>query len=135
MVGHPAERRIDAPDWLRWVGLAGGVILLVLIVLLLGGMFSQRRVVAWGIHRLASRVTSALPVGVDSEQRRLLERGLECVVRSVRSGHLKAEEVASLVRSCNQALADGKVGPDEARALTTEAAGLCLRSGGAELLK
>jgi hypothetical protein len=135
MAGHPAERTIKAPGWLRWVGLGGVVLIVALLALLLGGMFSQRRVVAWGVHRLANRVTSALPADLEAEQRRLLERGLECVVTSLRSGHLKADGVAGLVRSCNRALADGKVGADEARALTTEAAGLCLRSGGAELMK
>ncbi len=135
MVGHPAERTINAPGWLRWVGLGGVVLIVALLVLLLGGMFSQRRVVAWGIHRLGDRVKSALPAGLDGDQRRLLDRGLDCVVSSLRSGHLKAEDVAGLVRSCNQALADDKVGADEARVLTTEVAGLCLRSGGAELLR
>jgi len=135
VAGHFADRRIHAPDWLRWVGLGGVVLLVALLVLLLGGMLSQRRVAAWGIHRLEGRVTGALPVELDAERRRLLQRALDCVVTSVRAGHLQADDCVRLVRACKEALADGKIGADETKALTTEAAGLCLRSGGAELLK
>ena len=130
--GPPDRASAKQPHgWLRWAGLGCGVLVLVLLAALAGGAFSTRRMVAWGVARLADRVVAALPAGTPDVVRNDLRRRLDCVVRAAREHRVSERRLGEFARACTDALADQSVSADEEERIATIADAICRESGGA----
>ena len=116
--------------WPRWAGIGGGVVVAVLVLLLLAGMFSARRMLAWGLRKVTARAVAAIPSDVPAARRDELRRRLDCVVRLAESGRMDQRRLGELARACSDAARDGRVTSEEMERIEVLAGGLCALSGG-----
>ena len=119
----------SAPGWWRWASIGCGVIVLALVVILIGGVLSSRRMLVWGVARLADRVLAALPAGTPPTIRSEMRRTFDCVVRAAREGRLSEQRLGEFARTCVDALADKSISADEEVRIGTLAGGLCREAG------
>ncbi len=125
----PGERR-EPPGWLRWAGIGGGVAVAVLILVLLAGVMSARRMLSWGLRKVTARVVAAVPPDVPAARREELRRRLDCVIRLAESDRVDERRLGELARACSDAARDGRVTPEELERIEVLAGGLCAFSGG-----
>ncbi len=118
------------PGWWRWAGIGCGIVVFALVVALAGGAFSTRRMLVWGVARLADRVVASLPAGTPDIVRESLRRRLDCVVRAAREHRVSEQRLGEFARACTEALADRSVGSEEAQRIATIADGICRESAG-----
>ncbi|HVN75072.1 MAG TPA: hypothetical protein VMT19_02060 [Thermoanaerobaculaceae bacterium] len=125
-----ARERREPPGWLRWAALGGGVVVAALVVVLVAGVFSARRMLSWGLRRVTAGTLAALPADVPAARREELRRRLECVVRLAESGGVDERRLGELARACRDAARDHRVTPDELGRIEVLAGGLCALAGG-----
>ena len=123
--GAGRERRAEAPGWLRWGALGCGAVALLLLVLLLGGAFSARRLLAVGVTALQRRVVGNLPGELSADERQRIDGLFGCVATAVADGRLDEVAIAPLGRAVNSAFADRVLSVEEAGTLATAAEELC----------
>ena len=101
-VGDPERAPARQPaGWWRWAGLGCGVLVLGLVAALAAGAFSTRRMVAWGVARLADRVVASLPAGTPDAVRADLRRRLDGVGRAARDrGRVDRQEASGVTLVC-----------------------------------
>lgn len=134
MSGHDrpgGARPADAPGWLRWGALGCGGVALLLLLLLVGGAFSPRRLLAVGVTALQRRVVGSLPAELGADERQRIDGLFACVVAAVADGRLDEAGVAPLGRAVNEAFADRVLSVEEVGGLAAAAEVLCVtaRSG------
>jgi hypothetical protein len=117
------------PGWWRWASIGCGVVLLVLVAALIGGVFSSRRMMVWGVTRLADRVMAALPEGTPAAVSSELRQRLDCVVRVARERQVSEQRLGEFAKACVDALADKSISADEEERIAVLADGIC-REGG-----
>jgi hypothetical protein len=117
------------PGWWRWAGIGCGVVALGLTVALVAGAFSTRRMVGWGVARLADRVVASLPNGTPAVVRDDLRRRLDCVVRAARERRVSEHRLGEFARACTDALADSSVSADEEQRIAAIADAICREAG------
>ncbi len=122
--------RTQPPGWLRWAGIGGGVVVAVLVLALLAGVMSARRMLSWGLRKVTARVEAAIPADVPQARRDELRRRLECVIRLADAGRVDGERLGELARACADAARDGRVTLDDMERIEVLAGGLCALSGG-----
>jgi hypothetical protein len=118
------------PGWWRWASIGCGVVVLVLVVALIGGVFSSRRMLVWGVARLGDRVMAALPEGTPAAVSGELRRRLDCVVRVARERQVSEQRLGEFARACVDALADKSISADEEERIAVLADGICREGGG-----
>jgi hypothetical protein len=121
----------SALRWLRWASIGCGVIVLVLVLALGWGAFSSRRMMVWGLTRLANRVLASLPPATPTAVREELHRKFACVLSGAQRGVLDERRLGGFARACSDALADRRVEPDEMERLDALATRLCRDAGDA----
>ncbi len=124
----PALRHL--PGWWRWAGIGCAVVVLALLVALALGAFSTRRLLVWGVGRLADRVAASLPQGTPDVVREALRQRLDCVVRAARERRVSESRLGEFARACTEALADKVVSPQEAERIAAIAEAVCRDAGG-----
>jgi len=100
-------------------------VVLVLLVVLVAGVMSANRVVAWGTRRLGEQVLKALPVESSAAERERLRQSLECAVRMARENRASEHELGALMRACRAALVDHAVTPVEVEKIRLAADRCC----------
>jgi len=120
------------PGWWRWAGWGCGVAVVVLVVALAAGALSTRRLVVWGVARLADRVVASLPQGTPDVVRNELRRRLDCVMRATREQRVSGQRLGDLARACTDALADRAVSAEEEQRIATIAEGICREAASGE---
>lgn len=98
---------------------------LVLLVVLVAGLMSANRVLAWGAQRLGERVLQALPADLSAADRERLRLSLECAARAARESRAGERDLGTLLRACREALADRVVSPAEAEGILQAADRCC----------
>ncbi len=106
------------------------MLVLGLVAALAGGAFSTRRVLVWGVSRLADRVVASLPQGTPDVVRQELRRRLDCVVRAAREHRVSEERLGEFARACTDALADRSVSAEEEQRIAALAGAICSDAGG-----
>ena len=128
LVGAPCKQ---PPDWWRWVGVGGTVVVVILFLVLFVGMLSARRMLAWGVHRITNTVLAALPSELPGARREQVRLELHGVLRAAESGRADERRLGEFAKACSQALEDRKVSADELARIESLAVGLCGGAGGA----
>jgi hypothetical protein len=128
LLGAP---RKQPPDWWRWVGIGGAVVVVILFAVLFIGMLSARRVLTWGVHRITNAVLAALPPDLPGARREQARLQLECALRAAESGKADERRLGEFAKACSQALEDRKVTAEELTRIESLAAGLCGGAGSA----
>ncbi len=118
------------PGWWRWAGIGGAILVAVLFLALLAAVLSARRVLSWGLRRIATRVEAALPAEVAAARREELRRRLDCVVREAEAGRADERRLGELARVCSEAVKTGSVSPEALDRIEVLAGGLCADGGG-----
>jgi hypothetical protein len=121
--------RKQPPNWWRWLSIGCGAVILLLFVALAAGVFSSRRMLVWGVARLADRVIAALPEGTPATIRDGMRRDFDCIVRAARAGRVNEQRLGEFARACVDALADKSISADEEVWIGTLAAALCRDAG------
>jgi hypothetical protein len=101
----------------------------VLVVALAAGALSTRRMVVWGVARVADRVVASLPPGTPDVVRNELRRRLDCVVRAAREQRVNGQRLGELARACTDALADRAVSAEEEQRIASIAEAICREAG------
>jgi hypothetical protein len=114
----------------RWVGLAGGAAVAVLVLALVAGMCEAPRLLSWGLRRITDRVVAALPAELPAARREELRRRLDCVVAEAEAGRADERRLGELARACSEAAAAGRVSPQALDRIELLAGALCASSGG-----
>ena len=127
--GPPAGSK-QPPGWLRWAGIGGGIVVAVLVLALVAGMFSAKRLLIWGLRRATAGALAAVPPGVPVARREELRRRLDCVMRLAERGGVDERRLGELARACSQAAKKGRMSPEELERIEVLAGGLCVLSGG-----
>jgi hypothetical protein len=122
--------RKQRQGWWRWASIGCGVVVLVLVVALIGGLFSSRRMMVWGVGRLGDRVMAALPQDTPAAVREELRRRLNCVVWVARERRASEQRLGEFAKACIDALADKSVSADEEEQIATAADRVCREGGG-----
>jgi hypothetical protein len=122
LVGAP---RKQLPDWWRWVGIGGAVVVVILFAVLFIGMLSARRMLTWGVHRITNAVLAALPPELPGARREQARLQLDCALRAVEGGKADERRLGEFAKACSQALEDRKVEVEELARIESLAAGLC----------
>jgi hypothetical protein len=128
LVGAP---RKQPPDWWRWVGIGGAVVVVILFLVLFVGMLSARRMLAWGVHRITNAVLANLPSELPGARREQVRLELDCVLRTAESGRADERRLGEFAKACSQSLEDRKISSDELARIELLAVGLCGGAGGA----
>ena len=128
LVGAP---RRQLPDWWRWVGIGGAVVVVILFAVLFIGMLSARRMLTWGVHRITNAVLAALPPELPGARREQARLQLDCALRAAESGKADERRLGEFAKACSQALEDRNVSTDELARIESLAAGLCGEAGSA----
>ncbi len=123
-------RSAPPPGWLRWAGIGGGVVVAVLVLVLLAGMLSARRMLSWGLRRVTAAAVAAVPPDVPRARRDELRRRLDCVVRLAGSDQVDERRLGELARACSDAARDGRMSTEELERIEVLAGGLCALAGG-----
>jgi hypothetical protein len=122
-------RKQPSGRW-RWVSIGCGAVILLLFAALAAGVFSSRRMMVWGVTRLADRVIATLPEGTPRTIRDEMRRNFDCVVRAARERRVSEQRLGEFARTCVDALADKSISADEEVRIGTLAAGICRDAGG-----
>ncbi len=125
-----ATGRPVVPGWWRWAGIGGGVVVAILFLALVAGVFSARRMLTWGLRRIAGAVVAAVPAEVPAARRDELRRRLDCVVRQAEGGRSDERRLGELSRACTDALRNGRLTPGEMERIELLSGALCAESGG-----
>ena len=128
--GLGMARGSQPPGWLRWAGIGGGIAVAVLVLILLAGVVSARRMLVWGLRNVTARAVAAVPADVPASRREELRRRLDCVVRLAESDRVDERRLGELARACSDAARDGRVSPEAMERLEVLAGGLCALAGG-----
>ncbi len=128
--GIPGTGPRRPPVRRRWAAIAGGVALAVLLLALVAGVLSARRVLSWGLRRITARVMTALPADLPAARREELRRRLDCVVAEAEAGRADERRLGELARACSEAAAAGRVSPQALDRIEMLAGALCASSGG-----
>jgi hypothetical protein len=126
----PGRPLTQPPGWLRWAATAGGVGVTVLVLVLIAGVFSARRILSWGLRRVTGAAVLAVPNDVPAARREELRRRLDCVVRLADQGRVDEQRLGELARACAEAAKQRSMSPDELGKIEVLAGGLCALSGG-----
>ena len=101
-----------------------------LVLVLVAGVFSARRMLSWGLRRVTASALAAVPPEVPTARRKELRRRLDCVVRLAERGGVDERRLGELARACSDAAKDRRVSPEELERLEVLAGGLCALGGG-----
>jgi hypothetical protein len=126
----PPSKSKQPPGWLRWAGIGGGIVVAALVLVLLAGVFSARRILTWGLRRVTASAVAAVPSDVPAARREELRRRLDCVVGQVERGGVDERRLGELARACSRAARDRRVSPEELERMEVLAGGLCALAGG-----
>ncbi|HVN33005.1 MAG TPA: hypothetical protein VMT45_13575 [Thermoanaerobaculaceae bacterium] len=118
------------PAWWRWASIGCGVVVLALVLALVGGVLSSRRMMVWGVGRLANRVIANLPQGTAPTIRNEMRRRFDCVVQAARERRVNEQRLGEFARACVDALADKFISADEEARIGTLADTICREAGG-----
>jgi hypothetical protein len=130
-MGDLAETpRKQPPGWWRWASIGCGAVILLLVVALGVGLFSSKRMLVWGLTRLADRVVASLPAGFPQVAREGLRRRLDCVVRAARERRVREQRLGEFARECVDALADNSISAEEEERIAALADSICREAGG-----
>ena len=121
----------QAPGWLRWTWIGGGIAVVVLFLVLFVGMFSAKRMLSWGMHRITNAVMAALPAELSAAERERIRAELDCVVRAAEEGRADEKRLGELARACTSALEDRTLTSLELARIEVLAGAVCLGAGGA----
>ena len=99
----PPSKSKQPPGWLRWAGIGGGIVVAALVLVLLAGVFSARRILTWGLRRVTASAVAAVPSDVPAARREELRRRLDCVVGQVERGGVDERRLGELARACSRA--------------------------------
>jgi autotransporter translocation and assembly factor TamB len=124
------KTREQPPRWWRWVSIGCAVVVLALVLALVGGVLSSRRMMVWGVGRLADRVIATLPQGTPPTIRNEMRRQFDCVVQAARERRVSEQRLGEFARACVDALADKSISADEEARLGTLAIGICREAAG-----
>jgi len=122
--------RKQPPNWWRWVSIGCAALVLALVLALVGGVLSSRRMMVWGVGRLATRVIATLPQGTAPTIRNEMRRQFDCVVQAAREQRVSEQRLGEFARACVDALADKSISADEEARLGTLAIGICREAAG-----
>jgi len=128
LVGAP---RKQPPDWWRWAGIGGAVVVVTLFLVLVVGMLSARRMLTWGVHRITNAVLASLPSDLPGAHREQVRLELDCVLREAETGGADERRLGEFAKACSQALEDRKVSSDELAHIESLAVELCGGAGSA----
>jgi hypothetical protein len=106
------------------------VVVLALVLALVGGVLSSRRMMVWGMERLADRVIATLPPGTAPTIRNEMRRQFDCVVQAARARRVNEQRLGEFARACVDALADKSISADEEARIGTLAAAICREAAG-----
>ena len=101
-----------------------------LLLALIAGVLSARRVLSWGLRRITARVMTVLPADLPAARRAELRRRLDCVVAEAEAGSADERRLGELARACSEAAAAGRVSPQALDQIELLAGALCVSSGG-----
>ena len=101
-----------------------------LLLALIAGVLSARRVLSWGLRRITARVMTVLPADLPPARREELRRRLDCVVAEAEAGSADERRLGELARACSEAAAAGRVSPQALDRIELLAGALCVSSGG-----
>ena len=101
-----------------------------LLLALIAGVLSARRVLSWGLRRITARVMTVLPADLPAARREELRRRLDCVVAEAEAGSADERRLGELARACSEASAAGRVSPQALDRIELLAGALCVSSGG-----
>ena len=102
----------------------------VLVLVLLAGMFSTRRMLSWGLRRVTGSALAAVPSDVPAARRNELRRRLDCVVRLAERGGVDERRLGELARACADVAKQRSMSPEELGRIEVLAGGLCALAGG-----
>ena len=117
------------PGWWRWVGMGGGIVVLVMLIALLVSMLSAGRLMRWGLGRMTARIMATLPDGTPEPVRSALDQEFGCVLAAAEDGSVGEARLGEFARACMDALADAAVSPDELERIDGLARAMCAASG------
>jgi hypothetical protein len=112
------------------VSIGCAALVLALVLALVGGGLSSRRMMVWGVGRLADRVIATLPQGTGPTIRNEMRRQFDCVVQAARERRVSEQRLGEFARACVDALADKSISADEEARLGTLAIGICREAAG-----
>lgn len=101
----------------RWPLLAGGLVVLGLVLVLMLPAAGSRRLLQRSLLELGGRTLSALPPAATERQRSDLAAGIACVADTSLSGEADPALVGKFSRAARAALVDGQVSLEELEGL------------------
>ena len=116
--------RPPAGAW-RWLGIGCGIVVLALVVVFVGSVFSAKRLLAWGLARTGQAVMAALPEDTTPIQRRQLREKLDCVAKTAAERRLDETSLGKFGQAAAAALADHRVTTEERQRLLALLDDLC----------
>ena len=122
LVGAARKR---PPDWWRWAGIGGAVVVVILFLALLAGMLSARRMLTWGLHRITNAVLAGVPAELTGARREQVRLELDCVLKAAESGTADERRLGEFAKACSAALEDRKIGGEELARIESLAVALC----------
>jgi hypothetical protein len=122
--------RKQPPDWWRWAGICGAIVVVILFLVLLAGMLSARRMLTWGLHRMTSAVLAGLPAELPGARREQVRLELDCVLKAAENGTADERRLGEFAKACSSALEDRKIGGEELARIESLAVALCGGVGG-----